>query len=103
MRKIESSGNTDRATLLSSRAEAKSRPKGFSTMTRGMIGQVRGAESFDDRLEERGRDGEIVRRAPSATQRLFYLRERVPVVIVPAHVTELGQKMMERALVTDPY
>ena len=34
MRKIESSGNTDRATRLSSRAEARSRPNGFSTITR---------------------------------------------------------------------
>ena len=34
MRKIESSGNTVRATLLSSFAEARSRPNGFSTMTR---------------------------------------------------------------------
>ena len=34
MRKIEFSGNTERATWLSSRAEARSRPKGFSTMTR---------------------------------------------------------------------
>ncbi len=34
MRKIESSGNTDCATRLSARAEARSRPKGFSTMTR---------------------------------------------------------------------
>ena len=34
MRKIESSGKTDLAMRLSSRAEAKSRPKGFSTMTR---------------------------------------------------------------------
>ena len=34
MRKIESSGNTARATRLSSFAEARSRPNGFSTMTR---------------------------------------------------------------------
>ena len=34
MRKIESSGNTDRATRFSSRAEARSRPNGFSTITR---------------------------------------------------------------------
>ncbi len=34
MRKIDSSGNTDLAMRFSSRAEAKSRPKGFSTMTR---------------------------------------------------------------------
>ena len=34
MRKIESSGNADLAMRFSSRAEARSRPKGFSTMTR---------------------------------------------------------------------
>ena len=34
MRKIESSGNTACATRLSLRAEARSRPNGFSTMTR---------------------------------------------------------------------
>ena len=34
MRKIESSGKTDRATRFSARAEARSRPNGFSTMTR---------------------------------------------------------------------
>ena len=34
MRKIESSGNTVRAMRLSSFAEARSRPNGFSTMTR---------------------------------------------------------------------
>ena len=41
-----------------------------------MLGQVRGAQSFDHRLEERGRDGKVVRRAPSATQGLLYRRER---------------------------
>ena len=34
MRKIESSGKAARATRLSSRADARSRPNGFSTMTR---------------------------------------------------------------------
>ena len=34
MRKIESCGNTVCATWLSSRADARSRPNGFSTMTR---------------------------------------------------------------------
>ena len=34
MRKIESSGNAARATPLSSRADARSRPNGFSTITR---------------------------------------------------------------------
>ena len=34
MRKIESSGKTESAMRLSSRAEARSRPNGFSTITR---------------------------------------------------------------------
>ena len=67
-----------------------------------MLGQVRGAEPCDHRREERGRDGEVVRRAPSATQRLFDLRERALVLIVPAHVAEQGQKLVEGALVIDP-
>ena len=37
MRKIESSGNTDRATRLSSLAEARLRPNGFSTITRAAL------------------------------------------------------------------
>ena len=34
MRKIDSSGNTERAMRFRLRAEARSRPNGFSTMTR---------------------------------------------------------------------
>ena len=63
MRKIESSGNTDLATRFNSRAEARSRPNGFSTMTRAFSAKFRGAEPCDHRREERGRDGEVVRRA----------------------------------------
>ncbi len=37
MRKIESSGKTLRATSLSARAEARSRPNGFSTITRASV------------------------------------------------------------------
>jgi len=56
-----------------------------------MLGQVRGAKSFDHRLEERGRDGQVVRRVPSATQLLFNRRERARVVIIPTHVLEQRQ------------
>ena len=91
-----------RATRLSSRAEARSRPNGFSTMTRACSAKLRGAKPFDHRLEERGRDGQVVRRAPSATQLLFYRRERARVFIIPTHVLEQGQKMAEGALVIDP-
>jgi hypothetical protein len=37
MRKMASSGNTDRATSSSSWAEARSRPKGFSTIRRASL------------------------------------------------------------------
>ena len=71
-------------------------------MTRASIGQARGAEPRNHRREERGRNGQVVRRAASAAQRLLDLRERVPVVVVPAHVTEQREKMVEGALVVDP-
>ncbi len=37
MRKIASSGNTERATASSSLAEARSRPNGFSTISRASL------------------------------------------------------------------
>ena len=102
MRKIESSGNTDLATRLSSSRRGQVASERLFDDDARMIGQVRGAEPCDHRREERGRDSEIVCRTPSATQRLFYLRERAPVVVVSAHVAEQGQKMVEGALVIDP-
>src|ERR1019366_116258 len=51
--------------------------------------------------EERGRDSEVVRRAPSTTQRALYRRERLRIIIVPAHVLEQGQKMVEGTLAVD--
>ena len=71
-------------------------------MTRACFGQVRGAKPFDHRLEERGGDGQVVRGALGATQLLFDRRERARVLIVPTHVFEQGQKMVEGALVIDP-
>ena len=96
MRKIESSGNTDlRDAVELPRRGQVAAERLFDDDAR-MLGQVRGAEPFDHRLEERGWDGEVVRRAPSAAQRLFDRRERARVVIVPAHVSEQGQKMVGR-------
>ena len=67
-----------------------------------MLGQFRGAEPLDHRLEKRGRDGEVVRRTLGAAQRLLYRRERAIVTVVPVHITELGQKMGECTPVIDP-
>ena len=77
MRKIESSGNTDlRDAIEFPRGGQVASERLFDDDAR-MVGQVRGAKSFDHRLEERGRDGEVVRRAPGATERLLDRRERL--------------------------
>ena len=102
MRKIESSGNTECATLVELPRRGQVASERLFDNDARMFGQVRGSESFDHRLEERGRDCEVVRRAPSAAQRAFYRSERARVFIVPAHITEQGQKMMKGSLVIDP-
>ena len=102
MRKIESSGNTVCATRLSSRAEARSRPNGFSTITRAFSAKFAAPKPFDHRLEERGGDGQVVCGVRGATQLLFDRRECARVVIIPTHVLEQGQKMAEGPLVIDP-
>ena len=66
-----------------------------------VLGQVCRAQPFDHRLEERGRDGQIMCRPPGLPQRLFDRRERARVVIVSAHVLEQGQKLLKGALVID--
>ena len=43
-----------------------------------------------------------MRRAFGVAQRLLYRRERALVVVVAAHVTEPGQKMVEGTPVIDP-
>ncbi len=101
MRKIESSGNTDRATRLSSRRRQIAAEGLFDDDAR-MFGQVRGAECRDHLREERGGNGEVMRRAQSAAQRLFDLRERALVVIVPAHVAEQRHQLVQSASIIDP-
>jgi hypothetical protein len=55
----------------------------------GMLGQVRGTKPLDYGLKERGRDGRVVRRTASATQLLFYRRERARVMIIPTYIPKL--------------
>ena len=102
MRKIESSGNTGSGNAVElPRGGQVASERLFDNDAR-MLGQVRGAEPFDHRLEERGRDGQVMRGALSATQLLFYRRERARVVIIPTHIPEQGQKMVEGVPVIDP-
>ena len=65
-------------------------------------GQVCGTESLDHHLKERGRDSEVVRRAPGFAQSALYRSERLRIRIIPAHVLEQGKQMMEGWLVVDP-
>ncbi len=53
MRKIDDSGNADRRTRFSSWAEARSRPKGFSTMTRASVVSPTVARAAVRRLKAR--------------------------------------------------
>ena len=102
MRKIESSGNSDCAMRLSSRAEARSRPNGFSTMTRALSAKPAAPSPWMTVCEERGWDGEVVRRAPSTTQRFFYSHERIPVIVVALNIPEQGEQMIEGVLIIYP-
>ena len=102
MRKIESSGNTDNAMRLSSRAEARSSSERFFDDDARLIGQTRRAEPFDHRGEQRGRDGEVMRRAPGIAQRLLERLERFRVVVIAAHISEQGKQVLEGVAVIDP-
>ena len=102
MRKIESSGNTDLRDVVELPRGGQVASERLLDDDARMLGQVRGTEPFDHRLEERGWDGEVVRRAQSASQRLLDRRERAPVVIVPAHVTEQGHQAVQGGLIIDP-
>ena len=77
MRKIESSGNTFRATLVELLRGGQVASERLFDNDARMLGQVRGTESFDHHLKKRRRNREVVRRAPGLTQRLLYRRERV--------------------------
>ena len=52
-----------------------------------VLGQTRGAEPLDHRLEQRRWNGEVVRRAPGIAQRLLERGERRRVVVVAARHT----------------
>ena len=70
MRKIESSGNTARDLVELPRRGQVTSERLFDNDT-CLPGQVRGTKPFDHGLEERGRDGQVVRWASGATQYLF--------------------------------
>ena len=70
MRKIDDSGKNSCSVSFRLGAEARSRPNGFSTMTRAPVAQRRLAEPLDDRREHARRDREVVERPLGAAERL---------------------------------
>ena len=102
MRKIASSGKTECATRLSSRAEARSRPNGFSTMTRASFGQACRSQPLDDSFKEQRWDRQIMGRMPGIAQLFFDGGECLSIAIVPAYITQKRKKPVKRFLVIDP-
>ncbi len=90
MRKIEFSGNTDVRDAVEFARRGKVASEWFFNNDARVLGQTRGAKALDHRLEERGRDGQVVCRTPGAAQLLFYRRERARVLVVAAHIPEQG-------------
>ena len=77
MRKIDSSANAACSTSLSSVADRRSRPNGFSTTTLASLVQPDVGQAADHVVEEGGRDGQVEQRALDADQPLAAARSKV--------------------------
>ena len=75
MRKMACSGKNRCSVRFSSRAEARSRPNGFSTTTRASLAQPAFASPSTTVREQAGRDGQVVQRPLGAAERLAQLRK----------------------------
>ena len=100
MRNTASRGNTAQHAVERAR-RGQIAAEGFFDDDPRLPGQAGGVEPVDDRLEQRGRDGEIVRRAARLPQRLFERVEGAPVVVVSAHIIKPGKQVIQRLLVID--
>ena len=101
MRKMRDSGSARCSVAFSARADARSRPNGFSTTTRAPSVQP-AQQLLDDRREHAGRDGKVVQ--SGAARPPARARSRTNVVgvgVVAVDVAEAGGQRRERGLV-DP-
>ena len=76
----------------SSRADFRSRPNGFSTMTRASWAKPASAEVLDDGAEQARRDGQVVHGPCRVAERLLQLREGRRVVVVAVDVAEPARR-----------
>ncbi len=88
MRKMFSSGKYWCRVWFRLRAEARSRPKGFSTITRAFVAQPASASFCADGREHAGRDGQVVGGPLRARELRLEPGERRGVVVVAVHVAE---------------
>ena len=102
MRKIDDSGKTLCSVSLSARAEARSRPNGFSTMTRASLAQPEVAEPLDHDAEEARRNRQVVHGTRGRAELLAQRPEGRRVVVVAVHVAQERQQLGERASSTPP-
>ena len=71
-------------------------PNGFSTMTRAPLVQPDLAELLDDQPEQRGRDGEVVRRPLGGAELLADGLEGRRVLVVAVDVAQQAAQLVER-------
>jgi len=100
IRKIESSGN-ERATWFSARADARSRPNGFSTITRAFFANPAAPKPLIT-VPKAKWNRKIMCRSACFPKRFLDRRKGTAVVIVSAHIFQQRQKVIEGALVIDP-
>src|ERR1035441_6710374 len=98
-RKIALSSKAPSRMRLSSRAEAPSRPKGFSTMTRAPLPQP---DLLNDHPEVGGRNSQIKDRVLSACERLTQGAVGQQVRIIALHVAQQRAELVERRGVESP-
>ena len=101
MRKIASSGNTERATRVELPGRRQVAAEGLLDDQARVLGQAGLAQALDHRLEQRGRHREVVRRALGALERLLQRVEGLGLVVVAADVADRLLQLVERGAVVD--
>ena len=89
-------GEELRSVALSSWAEARSRPKGFSTTTRA-LSRSPPRQPFGDGREQAGRDGEIMQRTCGASRALAKCGERGRIAVIAVDIAQERARVVEAA------
>ena len=96
MRKIESSGKCCCRIALSSRADLRSRPNGFSSTTRALRDAIGCGQAADHGREHARRNRQVVQRCAGAAERLAQAREGRGFAIVAIDVAQQRGQLARR-------